>query len=142
MRLATLPLLFAALVFSSCQKEDQAQTIVGKAIAYHGGAAYDQLDLEFDFRDMHYLVQKNGGDFHYERHQTDSTGTEIRDILTNAETYRTIGGQRQNVTDTTMDKYKNSVNSVAYFPPAARAPARCGGPERVHWRSHAERQSV
>ncbi len=126
MRISALLLLFVSLWIFSCQKEDQAQTIVDKAIAYHGGAAYDKVDLEFDFRDKHYIVKKNGGDFHYERIQTDSTGAEIRDILTNAEAYRTIGGQRQSLPDTTMDKYKNSVNSVAYFallPAPLRDPA-------------------
>jgi len=126
MRFPAFFLLFASLIIFSCQKQDQAETIIDKAIAYHGGAAYDKIDLEFDFRDKHYIVQKKGGDFHYERIQTDSTGTEIRDILTNAEAYRTIGGQRQNLPDTTMDKYKNSVNSVAYFlllPQPLRDPA-------------------
>ncbi len=115
MRNFLLLLLFVAVAVVSCQEEDQAKTIAEKAIAYHGGAAYDNVDLEFDFRDKHYIVQKNGGDFHYERIQTDSTGAEIRDILTNAEAYRTIDGRRQSLPDTTMDKYKNSVNSVAYF---------------------------
>ncbi|GHB84783.1 DUF6503 family protein [Persicitalea jodogahamensis] len=126
MRISLLLLFFTSLAIFSCQKEDKAQTIVEKAIAYHGGSAYDQVDLEFDFRDKHYIVQKNGGDFRYERIQTDSTGAEIRDILTNAEAYRTIDGQRQTVPDTTMDKYKYSVNSVAYFlllPAPLRDPA-------------------
>lgn len=114
MRTSLLLILVAVFLFS-CQEEDQAQTIVEKAIAYHGGAAYDNVDLEFDFRDKHYIVQKNGDDFHYERIQTDPTGAEIRDILTNAEAYRTIDGQRQSLPDTIMDKYENSVNSVAYF---------------------------
>ncbi len=115
MRLLAFPLLFVSLLIVSCQKEDKAQTIVEKAIAYHGGAAYDTVDLEFDFRDMHYIVQKTGSDFHYERLQTDSTEAEIRDILTNAEAYRTIDGQKVSVPDSMMDKYKYSVNSVAYF---------------------------
>ncbi len=115
MRFSILVLFLGTLSFLSCTPADPAQTIVDKAIAYHGGEAYDKVDLEFDFRDKHYIVQKNGGDFRYERMQTDSTGAEIRDILTNAEAYRTINGQRVSVPDTTMDKYKYSVNSVAYF---------------------------
>ena len=115
MRLFAFSLLFVSLLIVSCQKEDKAQTIVEKAIAYHGGAAYDKIDLEFDFRDQHYIVQKNGSDFQYERLQTDSTGAEIRDVLTSAEFYRTIDGQRQSLPDTTAQKYKNSVNSVPYF---------------------------
>jgi hypothetical protein len=115
MRNSTLILAIFSVVFFSCQPSDPAQTVVDKSIAYHGGEAYDKVNLEFDFRDKHYIVQKNGGDFRYERIQTDSTGAEIRDILTNAEAYRTINGQKVSVPDTTMDKYKYSVNSVAYF---------------------------
>ena len=115
MRLLAFSLFFVPLLIVSCQKEDRAQTIVEKAIAYHGGAAYDKIDLEFDFRDKHYIVQKNGSDFHYERLQTDSTGAEIRDVLTSAEFFRTIDGHRQNLPDTTAQKYKNSINSVPYF---------------------------
>ena len=121
----SLVLLFPCLIFS-CQKKDKAQAIVDKAIAYHGGEAYDKVSLEFDFRDKHYLVRKNGGDFRYERVQADSSGAEIRDILTNTEAYRTIDGERQTLPDTTMDKYKYSVNSVAYFmllPAPLRDPA-------------------
>jgi len=115
MRNSTLILsIFIANLFS-CQPGDPAQAIVDKSIAYHGGEAYDKVNLEFDFRDKHYIVRKNGGDFHYERIQTDSTGAEIHDILTNTEAYRTLNGQRQQVPDSTMDKYKYSVNSVAYF---------------------------
>jgi hypothetical protein len=122
-------LLFFALLsvfFVGCEPKDEVESIVDRAIEYHGGEAYDAFAMEFDFRDMHYLVRRNGGDYRYERIQKDSTGAEIRDILTNSETYRTINGERQNVPDSTMDKYKNSVNSVAYFlllPQPLRDPA-------------------
>ncbi|GAB2795345.1 hypothetical protein GCM10027275_45620 [Rhabdobacter roseus] len=110
-----LLLLLSGILFSGCQPSNPAQRVVDQAIEAHGGRAYDRLTMEFDFRDKHYIVQKNGGAFRYERVQTDSTGAEIKDILTNTEAYRTRNGQRQNVPDTTMDKYKYSVNSVAYF---------------------------
>lgn len=108
-------LLLTVILFESCQPSDPAQRIVDQAIAYHGGKAYDSFTVEFDFRNMHYLVQRNNGLFRYERIQSDSTGAEIRDILTNEEAYRTISGERQSLPDTTMNKYKSSVNSVAYF---------------------------
>lgn len=109
-----IPSLFA-VIFFSCQSPDPAQTIIDKSIAYHGGDAYNKVNLEFDFRDKHYIVQKNGGDFHYERIQKDSTGTEIRDILTNTSFYRTIDGKTLTLPDSTSEKYKNSLNSVVYF---------------------------
>lgn len=120
-----IPSLFV-VIFFSCQSGDPAQTIIDKSIAYHGGDAYEKVNLEFDFRDKHYILQKNGGDFHYERIQKDSTGTEIRDILTNASFYRTIDGKTQTLPDSTSEKYKNSLNSVVYFvllPQPLRDPA-------------------
>ena len=126
MRNSTLILSIFTLIFISCQPSDPAQTIIARSIAYHGGEAYDKVNLEFDFRNMHYIVQKNGGDFHYERIQTDSTGAEIRDVLTNATFHRTVGGQTQTLTDSMSEKYRNSLNSVVYFvllPQPLRDPA-------------------
>lgn len=111
----TFLLLLTAILFQSCQPSNPAQSIVEKSIAYHGGEAYTTFSIEFDFRGMHYLVERDNGKFRYERLQEDSTGAEIRDILTNDEAYRTINNERQSLPDTTMDKYRNSVNSVAYF---------------------------
>ncbi|TDB60374.1 DUF6503 family protein [Arundinibacter roseus] len=108
-------LLLLSLLFVACQPTDPAERALEKAIKFHGGESYDSFSLEFEFRDMRYLIQRDGGTFEYIRIQKDSTGTEIRDVLTNTDTYRTIGGERQSVPDSLMDKYKYSVNSVAYF---------------------------
>lgn len=126
MRISSLLSVVIAVIYFSCQPTDPAQSIVDQSIAYHGGDAYNVFNIEFDFRKMHYIVQRDNGNFHYERIQKDSTGAEIRDILTNTEAYRTINGERQNLPDSTMKKYKNSVNSVAYFlllPQPLRDPA-------------------
>lgn len=116
MRISLVLLALLVQFLTACRStDDPAQEVVEKAIAFHGGEAYDSLAVEFDFRNIHYIIERNGGQFRYERIQKDSTGAEVRDILTNNEAYRTIGGERQTLPDTTMDKYKNSVNSVAYF---------------------------
>lgn len=117
-RLGTIALgIGGLLMIKSCQSNSDsgAQTVVDKAIAYHGGNAFTYFQMEFDFRSAHYAIERNEGEFRYERVQTDSTGAEIRDILTNDEAYRTLNGARQTLPDSVMDKYKNSVNSVAYF---------------------------
>ncbi|WP_207507695.1 DUF6503 family protein [Telluribacter humicola] len=111
-----LPLIFLCLILIvSCQSPDPAQSVVDRAIAHHGAEAYNGFRMEFDFRDKHYVVVREKDIYRYERHQQDSTGAAIQDILSNDGAYRTINGQRQNVPDTTMSKYQNSVNSVAYF---------------------------
>lgn len=114
MRYLLFPLL-CGLLFSGCQPSNPAQRVVDQAIKAHGGPAYEQFTMEFDFRDLRYFLRREGGTFRYERTQTDSTGAEIKDILTNTEAYRTRNGQRQNLPDSLMAKYKESVNSVAYF---------------------------
>ncbi len=115
MRNSLLLYAFLTILFLGCQPKDEAQSIVDRSIAYHGGDDYNSFEMEFDFRTMHYIVQRDNGTYRYERIQKDSTGAEIRDIITNAEAYRTLNGERQNVPDSLMNKYKNSVNSVAYF---------------------------
>jgi superfamily I DNA/RNA helicase len=126
MRNSLLYLVLLNIFFAGCESKDEVQSIVDRAIDYHGGEAYNAFEMEFDFRNMHYVVQRDGGAYRYERIQKDSTGAEIRDVLTNSEAYRTINGERQNLPDSTMNKYKNSVNSVAYFmllPQPLRDPA-------------------
>ena len=47
--------------------ESKAQKIVDKAIEVHGWKKYDDLKIEFDFRNRHYKVERKGGFFKYER---------------------------------------------------------------------------
>jgi hypothetical protein len=126
MRISGVLVPLFAFFLMACQSSDPARDAIERAIAFHGGEAYDHVDMEFDFRKMHYVVERSQDKYRYERIQKDSTGAEIRDILTNAEAYRTINGERVQLPDTMLDKYKNSVNSVAYFlllPQPLRDPA-------------------
>lgn len=102
----------------SCTHQDPnqfAQTVIDGAITRHGGKNFEQFIAEFDFRDKHYLVQRNGGKYRYERSFKDSTGNETRDVVTNETTVRYLNGQKANVPDSMLTKYRNSVNSIAYF---------------------------
>lgn len=107
-----------AFWLSSCQKqtaEQFAQTLINNAIATHGGAKYDKFKAEFDFRDRHYIVERNAGKYQYERLFKDSTGATFRDVIANDSTIRYRNGLRAEVPDSMLKKYRNSVNSVAYF---------------------------
>lgn len=108
-----LLLFIVSLIQFSCQPT--AQSVVDAAIEAHGGKAYKNVDLAFDFRKMHYVIKKTGGDYAYERHQTDSSGLKIVDILTNDSFTRMINGEVISVPDTMAAKYSSSINSVAYF---------------------------
>jgi hypothetical protein len=109
----TLIILFISLAFWSCRsKEDQ---IIQQTISAHGGRAYQDLHVSFDFRSMHFELTKNGGIYSYKRVQNDSLGNVISDILSNETFTRTINGEVKNLPDSMATRYSNSVNSVAYF---------------------------
>lgn len=93
---------------------DEAQMIVNQAIERHGGSHYENLNLQFDFRDKTYTAKIKGGLYEYTRafQQGDST---IRDVLTNDHFTRQINGEIVSVVDIMAEKYANSINSVHYF---------------------------
>lgn len=113
-RICTLFCLFI-VAFSQWACQPTAQSIVDEAIVAHGGEIYNSLNVEFDFRKMHYVIKTNGGEYQYERHQTDSSGVKTVDVLTNNSFERTVNGEVVSVPDTMAAKYSSSVNSVAYF---------------------------
>jgi hypothetical protein len=110
---AVISLLIIAFSQWACQPT--AQSIIDDSIAAHGGEVYKSLDVAFDFRAKHYVIQTSGGEYQYERHQTDSSGIKTVDVLTNNSFLRTIDGLEVAVPDSMVVKYSSSINSVAYF---------------------------
>ena len=119
-----LPFLFSACTPSgepngmngaATSPPDSAQWIVDQAIARHGGDVIDHSRISFDFRERHYVAQRRGGLFTYERIWQDTTGRRYRDVLTNERLYREIDGERVELTAKDSAAYANSVNSVIYF---------------------------
>ena len=90
------------------------QKIVNKAIEAAGGEKYLHSTIEFDFRDRHYVAQRDGGKFSYERIFKDSVRT-THDFVTNDGFKREINNTLAEVADTMKVKYTSSVNSVIYF---------------------------
>ena len=91
-----------------------AQQVVDQAIAAHGGAKFEDFQLEFRFRDITYRGQRQQGRFQYER-LFEKEGQQIHDVLTNDGFERSIDGEAVQVVDSMAQKYTNSVNSVWYF---------------------------
>lgn len=107
--------------FCSCQSSSdetrangQAQEIIDRSIAAHGGERFDNMALSFDFRKTHYTARRNDGLYTYTREFTDSLGR-VRDVLSNDGLYREVNGQRVTLTAEREAAYANSVNSVIYF---------------------------
>lgn len=112
-----IPLFFAILFgFISCQsKQETAHQIVEKAITYHGGKAYDTLDVTFQFRDKKYDIKIQNGYYTYSRVFNDSLENKIVDLLTNNGFFRKKEGQATLLNAKDSAAYANALNSVQYF---------------------------
>lgn len=104
--------LVNSTVFS--QDSDRAQSIIDKAIAAHGGVAYDDLAVGFKFRDKDYTIKLSKGAYEYSRSYKDSSGV-IQDVLTNDGFERKVDGLLTSLSEKDIRKYSNSINSVCYF---------------------------
>jgi hypothetical protein len=107
-------LFFLVLIFGCKKAENKAQTIVDACVQAHGGGAYDKVNVSFDFRDKLYKITKNENDFIYERALKDSSGI-TKDVMDNRGLKRYINNKIIELPDSMTLKYKNSINSVAYF---------------------------
>ena len=118
-----IAVLAFAMCFSStlyCQStavlsDKKGQEIVDNAIQKHGGKKYEQLNMQFDFRERTYKVVRNKGMFSYRRLFKDSTGSPIIDILTNVGFERLQNNQPVNLPEERQKAFTNSINSVIYF---------------------------
>lgn len=106
-------LLFLTAV--ACQPQNPAKTIIDKAVAAHGGDNYQNKRITFDFRKFHLVLEQKGGQFRYERTYQDSTGTPVREVLTNDSFARSLNGVPQTLDTAQIGKYSRAVNSIAYF---------------------------
>jgi hypothetical protein len=105
--------LLSVWLWSACGTES-AQDIVDKSIAAHGGEAYKKFYAEFDFRDKHYTIKRNEGEYVYTRSFADSTGRYF-DELTNQGFKRLRNDTLMILAEDKVKAFTNSVNSVSYF---------------------------
>ena len=109
-----LPCLFL-LTIVACQSATDAPAIIDRGIAAHGGNAYQNKRIEFDFRQFHLVLDHRNGQFRYERTHQDSAGVLIREVLTNRDFSRFQNGKRQPLDTAQTGRYSRAVNSIAYF---------------------------
>lgn len=102
------------LLCHSCSTKQGVQEVVDKAINAHGGEFYKEVFIEFDFRDKHYSIKNQNGNYEYTRSFEDSTNS-VKDVLTNNSFLREINGAEVMVADSMVRRFTNSVNSVVYF---------------------------
>jgi hypothetical protein len=123
--LRALPVLLLALIgLGACSEPStesepdaaaRADSIVQAAIAQHGGDVLDHAVVRFDFRGIDFRVERNGGQYHYQRTYTDSLGRTVREILSNDSLYRAVDGERVSLTEDEQSTVRVDVNSVTYF---------------------------
>lgn len=110
-------LLFAfisIIAITACSSQPDAQSIVDRAIENHGGQAYENSRVSFEFRDVKYTATQQNGEYTYTRFFPDSLGG-IRDSLSNQGFSRTVDGEPVDLSFEQDSMYSNSVNSVIYF---------------------------
>ena len=105
-------LIIISIAFSACNQQlNDPQKIIDQTIQAAGGDLYNNALISFDFRDRHYVANRRGGIFTYER----LTGDTIRDVMSNEGNYRELRGEKIYTSDSMMNKYASSLNSVIYF---------------------------
>ncbi|ADR22800.1 hypothetical protein MATR_33540 [Marivirga tractuosa] len=105
-----------SIIISACNPADKSpEQHIQNAVEQHGGDAYATVDVDFQFRDKFYSLNRLGEQFKYERIFEDSLGNRINDILDNDGFKRLIGGEKVELSPKDSAAYANSVNSVHYF---------------------------
>ena len=110
-----LSLILILVVIMACQPTKNAQSIIDEAITAHGGDAWQNKRIEFDFRQFHLVLDHQNGRFRYERTHRDSAGVVIREVMTSDSFSRSLNNQPQTLDTAQYGKYSRAVNSVAYF---------------------------
>ena len=106
-------------MFGSCKiknlTESKSEKIIKKAVEKHGGKNYEKFDVSFDFRAFKVRLKQDGENYRFERVTQDSTNNQIKDILTNSSFERQINGEKIVLSEKDFSKYKEGINSIAYF---------------------------
>ncbi|WP_080239248.1 DUF6503 family protein [Spirosoma rigui] len=111
-RLLSCLILLTAL---ACQSGNDARSIINRSIEAHGGDAYQNKRIEFDFRQFHLVLEHQNGRYRYARTHRDSANVLVEEVLTNDGFSRSLNGKRQALDTAQTGKYSRAVNSIAYF---------------------------
>ncbi|MBD3749590.1 MAG: hypothetical protein IE931_08845 [Sphingobacteriales bacterium] len=108
--------LFIILIgFTSCSNERRAQKIIDQSITFYGMDKLNQRTVDFDFRQYHFTLKFDGGNFFYQRTFTDDSLGKVKDQLSNHGFVREVNGFLVPQTAKDSSKFAAAVNSVAYF---------------------------
>jgi hypothetical protein len=108
---ATLIYFLPIALFS----QNDAQKIIEKCVKAHGGKRYENMAITLDFRQYHFTLKHDGGNFYYTRSMTDSQKVVWRDVINNTSYYRDRNGVKFELTEKERAKHFESINSQVYF---------------------------
>lgn len=101
-------------VWSCSEQALDAQSIIDKTIASHGGDLYTHSTISFEFRDRSYRIHRDGGVYTYERMFQDSSGS-FHDYLNNHYFVRELDERHFPLSSEDSIGLANGLNSVVYF---------------------------
>jgi hypothetical protein len=107
-------LCLLSFLLSGCQPEPDAQQIIDKAIAVHGGDQLQQADISFNFRKKHLELKLERGKYHYQSKVRDSVGL-VHDQMDNENFVRKIDNEVVSLDEEKALAYRNTLNSIVYF---------------------------
>lgn len=109
-----LVVLMVLGIVSCSDPQPSAQEIMAQSIKAHGADVAASARLDFIFRGLNYSVDRNGGEFAYER-SFPQAGKQVTDRLDNDGFKRMINDSLVVLKDSMATRYTSSLNSVIYF---------------------------
>lgn len=110
-------LALAILSICSCGHEKEeltADEVIERAVKQHGGERYDNMEVQFDFRNRHYRAKISNGEYVYERTFKSESGW-VTDVWSNKKFKRMIDEKEIQLNREDLETYRSSTNSVIYF---------------------------
>jgi hypothetical protein len=109
-------LLSLYICFACSQANDsKAKQLIESCVQAHGGDAYQQFGISFDFRKYNFIIKNDSKGYQYERKTEDSLKNIIQDVIINNRFERKINDKVQVLSAKDESKFKESTNSIAYF---------------------------
>ncbi|MFZ1749783.1 MAG: DUF6503 family protein [Saprospiraceae bacterium] len=93
----------------------KSEAIIQSCVEAHGGKAYKNVNISFDFRKYRFSILQTNKRYKYQRSYTDSLNNTILDILDNGDFRHLVNGKIASQTQKQKDRDLEGVNSVAYF---------------------------
>ncbi len=113
-KLSIVLVAITLFLLTACSFGENANGIIKRSIAFYGMDKLDGKTIDFDFREKHFTIKLNKGDYFYESTLKDSLGM-VKDQLSNHGFVREQNGLVIALSQKDSIKYAESLNSVVYF---------------------------